>query len=349
MRFLHAVHRYLPHIGGSEEVVRQMSERLAGRGYEVTVLTRGAAPANAGGVEIRPVGGFFDYRFTLGALTRDAEAFMVYGQKVWCSDWLPLVKVHAPLVYFPVGFDSWRRSLFHQIYYETWQKSICRKADVLVALTRGEAQFLGEWIDHPGLLQIPNGVDYGYWQTPPDESAVKIPGTFLLHVGGYYNNKRVDELLRITAALRRKGRRVDLVTCGADYKGNRERMVRLAEDLGVERHFHALGEVPAAALRSLYASCAVFVSASSFEGFGLTFLEALACGKPLVCRPVGVARELAEQTGSVIVAEEMEDLVAGVEHFLREGHDPEEGRAVAKRYDWERVVDRLEEVYLSLL
>ncbi len=349
MRILHLVHRYAPHIGGSEEVVRQMSERLARRGYEVVVLTMGPPRLPEGGVEIQTVRGFWDYRQKLDRLTRDAEVLMVYGQKVWGSDWLPLAKIHCPVVYFPVGFDSWDRSLLHQLYYRTWQRSICRRADVLVALTRSEEKFLRSWLDHRNLVRIPNGVDYDHWQRPVQGRVEGIRRPFLFHAGGYYANKHVDALLTIAALLRERGSNVGLVTCGPDFRRYRERMQHLATELGLERYYKALGEVSASNLRRLYDGCSVYLSASTFEGFGLTFLESLACGKPLVCRPVGVAPELAEQTGSVIVAEELEDLVAGTQHFLQEGHDPEESRAVARRYDWERVVDKLEEVYLDLL
>ncbi len=330
-------------------MVRQVSERLARRAYDVTVLTRGALPTPESGVEVRAITGFRDYRRKLARLTQEAEVLMVYGQKVWCSDWLPLARVHCPVVYFPVGFDRWRRSLLHQVYYQVWQRRVCRRADALVALTEGEEAFLREWLDPSYLRHIPNGVDFPRWQNPPEDFEPPLGVPFLFHAGGYYSNKRVEDLVRVLAALRAEGVEVGLVTCGPDFRGNRSQAEQLAASLGVEKAYRALGEVSAADLKGLFHACAVYASASTFEGFGLTFLEALASGKPLVCRPVGVAPALARASNSVVLADSEEAFAAGVDRLLRDGYNPEESRRVAAAYDWERVVDQLEALYIDLL
>ncbi len=102
-------------------------------------------------------------------------------------------------------------------------------------------------------------------------------------------------------------------------------------------------------LEDLFHICAIYASASTFEGFGLTFLEALASGKPVVCRPVGVAPELVRETDNVVLADSQEAFVAAVLKLLREGYEPEESRRVAARYDWEKVVDQVEALYIDLL
>lgn len=347
MRILHLVHRYAPYVGGSEEVVRQMSERLDRRGNDVTVLTRGTLPTPGNGVEVRDITGPRDYRRKLDLLTREADILMVFGQKVWCSDWLPLARVHCPVVYFPVGFDSWSKGLLHRLYYETWQRYICGRADALIALTEREEGFLRSWIQHPKLVRIPMGIDFGYWQEPA-ASKPPVVGPFLLHAGGYYDNKRVTDLVEVTAKVQQRGLDVGLVTCGPDFRRNREMAQGLAEARGVQGYL-ALESVSPAELKGLYQGCAVYVSPSSFEGFGLAFLEALASGKPLVCRPVGVAPELLQKTGNVRVAEDVDGLAEHVAHFLQEGCNPENSRSVAMEFDWEKVVDQVEELYHDVM
>lgn len=343
MRILHLVHRYYPHVGGSEEVVRQLSERLAKRDHDVLVLTRGTAESPDPRVELERVEGLLNYRSKLDHLSKGADVVMIFGQKVWCSDWLPLARVHCPVVYLPVGFDSWGRGPFYQLYYETWQRHICHRANALVALTESEERFLRDWINHPRLVRIPNGVDFGYWQESSPEKP-PFEGSFLFHAGGYYNNKRIADLVEVAARLQEAGFEIDLVTCGPDYGGNLEEAKRLAAARGLMRYM-PLEVLTPSELKGLYQNCAVCVSASIFEGFGLGFLEALACGKPLVCRPVGVAPELARQTGNVRTAEDLEGLVSHVAHFLQEGCTSEESKRVAANYDWEGVVDQLESLY----
>ncbi len=347
MRALHVVHRYYPHVGGSEEVVRQLSERLSVRGHEVRVLTRWTRTGRygeVGGVEVLPFRGPRQYVERLGELTPTADILMVYGY--WYAKWLPFADVQCPVVYFPVGFDAWDRPI-PRLYYETWQRGVSRRADVLAAITKTQQAFFASWSGHPRIAHIPNGVDFAYWQEGEAEADEETP--FLLYTGGYYPNKRVEDLVRLLAILRdRANLRVKLVTTGPDPRGTAEHVRRLAVQQDLAGQVEVLRRIEAPHVRRLYHACSVHVSASDFEGFGLTFLEALACGKPVVCRPVGVAPELAEKTQHVFLGDDLESLATGVERLLKEGHDPAACRLVAQAYDWERVVDTLEATYKEL-
>ncbi len=165
INIIHVVQRYHPNIGGSETVVQELSERLAARGHNVTVLTRDSPSMNLNGVTVKPTK---TYRKDIERLTKKADILMVFGQKVWCSDWLPLTKIHCPLVYYPVGFSHWNKTIQHKIYYNLWQKRVCNKADVIVAATQKEYEFLESWLENCTLVKIPFGVDYEYWQKNPE-------------------------------------------------------------------------------------------------------------------------------------------------------------------------------------
>lgn len=98
MRILHTVHRYHPDTGGSEEVVRQLSERLAAAGHDVTVATgvaRGRRTSVLNGVTIRA----FDCRGNaVEGIRGDAEGYrefvrrgefdimMNYLAQIWTTD-----------------------------------------------------------------------------------------------------------------------------------------------------------------------------------------------------------------------------------------------------------------------
>lgn len=67
-----------------------------------------------------------------------------------------------------------------------------------------------------------------------------------------------------------------------------------AAALGIGRRVRFIGAVPDADLPALYTACTLFVYPSLYEGFGLTPLEAMACGAPVACSN---AASLAEVTG----------------------------------------------------
>jgi len=66
-----------------------------------------------------------------------------------------------------------------------------------------------------------------------------------------------------------------------------QKLLETARDAGVANSVHFLGQVPDERLIALYRSCALFVLTpltlgTQFEGFGLIYLEANCCGKPVV-------------------------------------------------------------------
>lgn len=70
-----------------------------------------------------------------------------------------------------------------------------------------------------------------------------------------------------------------------------ERLCRLAEQLGVLDAVWFAGKVPLPALVDLYRAATLFVLPSSGEGFGIVFLEAMACGTPVIALDQGGVRD----------------------------------------------------------
>jgi glycosyltransferase involved in cell wall biosynthesis len=106
---------------------------------------------------------------------------------------------------------------------------------------------------------------------------------------------------------------------------------------------HLAGRLDRATLRSLYHAADVFASASTNEGFGLVYLEAMACSLPVVARPVGVVPELVDEGADVLVAYNVDGFARALETAL--GHEAPDNERLAERYDWDRVLDRWEAVY----
>jgi glycogen(starch) synthase len=72
----------------------------------------------------------------------------------------------------------------------------------------------------------------------------------------------------------------------------KEYIVNIAKRTGFEDKLILIAKVPDDTLIQLYSACDLFVTASLQESFGLTVIEALACGKPVVATPVGIVPEL---------------------------------------------------------
>jgi L-malate glycosyltransferase len=130
MKILHTVQRYAPDVGGSEEVIKQVSEHLAAFGHEVTVATS-ATPARKtailNGVHIKEFScsgnivegingngkGFTDF-----VRNSDFDIMLNYAAQIWSTDlvfdYLPELKCKK--VFVPCGYSRLQDSRFKQYY-----------------------------------------------------------------------------------------------------------------------------------------------------------------------------------------------------------------------------------------
>ena len=134
---------------------------------------------------------------------------------------------------------------------------------------------------------VPNAVGRQYRPRPERESAsvaaaygIELP--YLLHVGNWKPHKNIPGLLKayasLPADLRNENR---LVLCGPP--GRFEVAIRgRIEELGLKGSVIAVGAVPESRLPALYSGARLFVFPSSYEGFGLPVIEAMACGTPVI-------------------------------------------------------------------
>lgn len=99
-----------------------------------------------------------------------------------------------------------------------------------------------------------------------------------MYVGRLAENKGISEMLHAFAVSKRQGTAFQLRLVGRDVDGNRQRYTELASQLGIADRVVFVGEVSQEALLEEYRRAQFFVSASRYEGFGLSAIEAKAAG-----------------------------------------------------------------------
>jgi glycosyltransferase involved in cell wall biosynthesis len=111
---------------------------------------------------------------------------------------------------------------------------------------------------------------------------------------------------------------------------------RLAAELGVAARVHFLGAVGRAALPELLAASDAMVLPSASEGLANAWIEALACGTPIVICDAGGAREVVTrpQAGR-IASRDPEAIAAAVEEVLASGYAPDEVARTVAGFSWE--------------
>jgi phosphatidyl-myo-inositol dimannoside synthase len=177
----------------------------------------------------------------------------------------------------------------------------------------------------------------------------------VLTVGNLVERKGHDLVLKCLPELLKS--RPDLIYVIVGDGPNRASLELLAQSLGVRESVCFVGRVDARALRNHYRRCDVMVMPSRLrqqhhdvEGFGIVFLEANACGKPVVGGRCGGTSDaiLHGETGFVVDSTDCEDLTRSLqlllsdrslaEHFGANGR-----RRVIAELNWAAVAHRVAE------
>lgn len=204
---------------------------------------------------------------------------------------------------------------------------------------------------------IPHGVDPDFvpYGVPLQRERYGIPpGPFLLWVGTIRERKDPGVLLGAFARLLESVPVPDLhlVMCG-DLRMDAEALRALLRPAGLENRLVLAGYVAREDLADLYREALMVVIPSKLEGFGLTALEAMACGKPLVVSSDAALTEVVGPAGMTFNTGDVQDLAKVLKHLLRDDSERERlAKAAvlrAEEYSWEGSARAHLEVYRELL
>lgn len=196
---------------------------------------------------------------------------------------------------------------------------------------------------------------------PPERIVVAPPGAFdrrastaeppidepyLLAVGQVTPRKGLDVLARAVALL---GDRSPVVAvAGPDWWQADEVRAQIAE-LDPYRRVRLLGPVDDATLGALYERASVVCHASRAEGFGMTCLEAMSAGSPLVATDLPSVRELTAGTALLVPVDDAEAFAGALERLLANDDERRELAAAARKraaeYSWTRMADLIVQGY----
>lgn len=179
---------------------------------------------------------------------------------------------------------------------------------------------------------------------PRRESGPAAGEPIVLYTGSLFNRRRLPDLIAAFALATSETPEARLVIVGADRTWPAQDLPAVAAAHGVAARVDLRRYVPDAELDSLYARAAVFVFLSEYEGFGLTPLEALRAGVPIVVLDTPVAREVYGAAAVYVRSGDIAGTAAAIRRILR---DPASAApqlaaapAVLGRCSWERAADQ---------
>ena len=230
--------------------------------------------------------------------------------------------------------------LFHLIH----------KMDAIIATSERSASFL-DW--HSTIIN--HGVDVAYFYPGPTQ---RNNQPFWIGVFGRLRHlKGTDLVVDALIALLPQHPEWQIFFAGLakdnDFMINMMTKIKHAD---LEGRFHFLGDLPHDAIIQHYQRCHLVVAASRREGFGLTPLEAMACGVPVVTSRAGFWPELVQpgRNGWLFETGDVEDLKRTMQHAML---DPDQliemgkyaRQYVVKNHSLQREADQINAFYDTML
>lgn len=371
MKILEVCSAYPPSRGGVERFVQELSRGLVRRGHTVTVITstRALPPHSSdhvGADGIRVVRFPEHYHLfeaplipTMGfeILGEEYDLLHVHGMSPTITDLSVLfgrLKRKPIAVTYHNDAEStlkWRVADLAAKIYGRLAAPVLELADVVVCSTRSYAQSSIVLPHIRNKLEvIPLGVESERFSKNSSLDRSQGGRVEILFVGQLKDYKGVDVLIRAVSYLRQQGHDVGLRIAGSGplMAALRESVDSLKLDDSVK----FLGNVADETLIHLYNECDLFVlpSTSRREAFGLVQLEALSAGKRVVTSDIPGAGEVAKMIDGFLARPNDHISLAGeILKAIKAPREREKLQGIARSMSWEKVVDRYEALFESLV
>jgi glycosyltransferase involved in cell wall biosynthesis len=187
----------------------------------------------------------------------------------------------------------------------------------------------------PGVSQVPGTVARSHNSRPRDP--------LVLFVGTLLNRRNLPELIAAFAKVASATAEARLVIVGANRTWPPQDLKQAAAAYDVSDKVEIRSYLPHEQLRDHYSRASVFVFLSEYEGFGLTPLEALASGVPIVVLDTPIAREVYADAAEFVGIGDIDGTASAIARFLESPSAAREqllrAPAVLARYSWDRAAE----------
>lgn len=233
--------------------------------------------------------------------------------------------------------------------------AVLRRVQAITGVSRELVSHTLSFGVDPAMTHVmPMGIDSKRLFTPADATRDADARCRLLYVGRLSDIKGIDVLIDAMPYVLAKIPQATLTIVGGgeELPALRER----AESAGVSAAVRFEGAVPHERLTPFYRSADCFVFPSRSEGLGLTMLEAMACGCPVIASDLPAVRDAitSGENGILVppddpraIAEQIHRLHADPPYALRLARNARE--TAATKFDWEAAAERYRKLFRHLI
>ncbi|HDR7514038.1 glycosyltransferase [Bacillus mobilis] len=221
---------------------------------------------------------------------------------------------------------------------------ILNQSNHIISVGPGLAKSLEELTPNQGISIIPNIVDIDFFDMSFKDSNEKKFKFFSLAL--LNKNKGMDVLIKAFAKYLRDSN-VELIIGGdGEEKANLERLIA---DLGISSQIKLIGALDRFRVKEEMQKCDSFVLASRYETFGVVFIEALACGRPIIATKCGGPEMIVEKNNGYLVevddidglGKAMLSMIKNINYY----HDTIIRKQCIEKFSKEVVIKQIKDVY----
>ena len=364
MRILHIVRQFSPAIGGLENFVLCLAQAQRRAGHQPEVLTLDTVFHRGGhqlpaidvveGIPVRRVSWLGSYKYPIApsAASRLAGFDIIHVHAVdFFADYISLLRpLHkTPLVISTHGgfFHSGYASGLKKLFFNTVTRWSVRGYKRVIACSEGD-QTMFTPLCKPWLQLIENGVDI-------DKFAAQGAQTFehsFLFIGRFSNNKRIDLLLETLFHLKAKVPDARLTVIGRDWDNNLVKLQEQIQRLELSGQVNVMLDLDDTAIKMQMGRHCFVVSASDYEGFGMTLVEGMAAGLVPIASPISSFKKIISAAGVGHLTNFHDPVAAAQSIFeytqsIKDGYLDARDQAIAgaARYGWPGTAARFTQVY----
>jgi len=355
MRLLHVCPRFYPEVGGVENVVYNISSRLAKRGHRNHIITTTRDKSLVGIEELFPnltierilafaPGNAYWYSSKVGKRVKDIalDFDIIHGHSYHAFPALQAFsnKKEAGFVlstyYHGLSHSKFRNFLLGP--YKLFTRKMVRGSDAVICISNAEKELLENDFAPRNCRVIHVGTKI------PDESKWIIGGKNVVMIGRLERYKNFHH--GINAISKIENTNMEIVGTGPE-RGNLE---KLANSLGISNRVTFHGRLEDEQRDRLLKSSLCLLSLSDYESFGIVLIEAIKLGIPAIASDVPSHREIAEtlEVGVTLVDQHNPlEISSAIESQL--GIHEISDVPKIQRFSWDYLIDEYIGIYETVI
>jgi glycosyltransferase involved in cell wall biosynthesis len=237
---------------------------------------------------------------------------------------------------------------------------LLREASRLIALALLEVEYYKKMGASEKKIDIvPNGIDLAQYENLPKRGSFKQKhglsekNQVILFLGRVHQRKGIDLLISAFAGLTKEFNNARLVIAGPD-DGYLPTLKSLTRQLGLDDRVLFVGGLYGEDKLAAYVDADVYALTSSNEVFGVTILEAMSCGIPVVVSDDCGIADIIKNKAGLVSPYQKEPLTQALrtlltDEKLRQRFSRNGKALVRERFSWTNIAEQMEQVYQKVL